>query len=87
MQKLPILCWIQRHFFFILINLFISLCDKAVLLYPVKMYFAVCSGGRAMLEVTFKTNYLLDINASNQAFMLSNYFVFFGHISAITVSA
>ena len=38
-----------------------------------------------MLEVTFKTNYLLDINASNQAFMLSNYFVFFGHISAITV--
>lgn len=29
-----------------------------------------------MLEVTFKTNYLLDINASNQAFMLSNYFVF-----------
>ena len=75
MQKLPILCWIQRHFF-ILIYLFISLCDKAVLLYPVKMYFAVCSGGRAMLEVTFKTNYLLDINASNQAFMLSNYFVF-----------
>ena len=52
MQKLPILCWIQRHFF-ILINLFISLCDKAVLLYPVKMYFAVCSGGRAMLEVKF----------------------------------
>ena len=42
-----------RGIFFILINLFISLCDKAVLLYPVKMYFAVCSGGRAMLEVKF----------------------------------
>ena len=52
MQKLPILCWIQGHFF-ILINLFIYVCDKAVLLYPVKMYFAVCSGGRAMLEVKF----------------------------------
>ena len=40
------------------------------------MYFAVCSGGRAMLEVKFKKNYLLRIKASNQAFLLSNYFVF-----------